>query len=129
MQKFLLDTCTFLWIILDAPELSKRAKGLFEDPAHQVFLSAVSNWEISLKYKLGRLPLPESPDRFIPTTREKYGIDFLPLDEASSLSIHRLPDFHNDPFDRMLISQCITHGLTLLTPDPQIHRYPLLVAW
>ncbi len=129
MARLLLDTCAFLWIALDAPQLSPRARQLFQDSSNEVFLSAVSAWEISLKYQIGRLPLPDAPERFIPSLRKKYRIDFLPVDEATSLALHRLPNYHHDPFDRMLISHAITHGLTLLTPDPQIQRYPVPSEW
>ncbi len=87
----LLDTCTFLWVILGAQELSGRARDLFADPSNDVFLSAVSVWEISVKHSLGRLPLPEPPDRFLPQERERHLITALPLDEAAVLHLHRLP--------------------------------------
>jgi len=65
-MRVLLDTCTFLWVLTDAPELSERAREVFQDPANEVFLSSVSVWEIVVKYALGRLPLPEPPERFVP---------------------------------------------------------------
>ncbi len=128
-MKLLLDTCTFLWIPIDSPELSQQARLLFQNPENEVYLSAASAWEISIKYHLGRLPLPEVPERFVPKLREKYRIDFLPIDEESALTIHRLPKLHRDPFDRMLISQAIVHGLTLLTPDDQIRQYAIRTDW
>lgn len=129
MAKFLLDTCTFLWIPYDAPELSASAREAFQDPNNEIYLSAISGWEIAVKNKLGRLPLPSPPHQFIPEMRTKYHLLSLPLEESSALAIHRLPELHRDPFDRMLICQAMTHGLTLLTPDQQIHQYPILVAW
>jgi PIN domain nuclease of toxin-antitoxin system len=119
--RLLLDTCTFLWIITDAPDLSKHARDLFSDPGNDVFLSTVSIWEIVVKYRLGKLPLPEPPDRFIPAQRERHAIEPLALDEESTLYLTRLPDLHRDPFDHMLICQAIRHGLVLLTPDHLIH--------
>ncbi len=68
-MKILLDTCTFVWIITDADELSTNARQLFVDPENEVYLSVVSIWEILVKFSLGRLPLPEPPERFIPTKR------------------------------------------------------------
>jgi len=129
MAPYLLDTCTFLWILEDVPSLSARARDLFQDPANEIYLSAVSAWEISLKCALGRLSFKEAPERFIPQRREKYGIAFLPLEEAAALSLHRLPNYHKDPFDRMLICQAITHGMVLLSPDPEIQRYPVKTDW
>lgn len=128
-MRLLLDTCTFLWILTDAPELSDRARELFEDPGNDVLLSSVSCWEISLKFLLGRLPLPLPPERYVPHQRDKHGIVALPLEEEPSLYLSRLPKIHNDPFDRMLICQSIVHGLSILTPDPHIRRYPVHTIW
>ena len=128
-MKLLLDTCTFLWIITDAPELSKHARELFSSPQNEVYLSAVSTWEISLKHSLRRLSFPESIQRFIPFQREQHGIASLPLDEESTLQLDRLPKLHNDPFDRILVCQAIVQGLTILTPDSLIIQYPVRVLW
>lgn len=128
-MKVLLDTCTFLWLVLDGKELSPKAQQLIQNPDNDVFLSSASCWEIGVKYALGRLSLPEPPARFIPAMREAHGIDSLPIDETSTLQIEKLPDLHRDPFDRILICQAISHGLTVLTPDHLIHRYPIPVEW
>ena len=128
-MRILLDTCTFLWIITNDPELSDRARELFVDPSNDVFLSSVSAWEISVKYTLGKLPLPEIPDRFIPAQRELHEVESLSLDEKSALQLTKLPDFHKDPFDRMLICQAIVHGLVILTPDELISQYPARTIW
>ncbi|MBI4583091.1 MAG: type II toxin-antitoxin system VapC family toxin [Planctomycetes bacterium] len=128
-MKILLDTCTFLWILSDAPELSNLARQSFQDPANQIFLSAVSTWEIALKYSLGRLPLKTGPEVYIPLQRKKHGIQALPLHEKTTLHLSRLPNHHRDPFDRMLVCQAIVHGLRLLTPDPLIVQYPVPILW
>lgn len=128
-MRLLLDTCTFLWVITDAPDLSNRARGLFSDPGNEVFLSAVTTWEIALKYALGRLPLPQSPQRYIPEQREKHRINSLPLEEEAALYVNRLPEHHKDPFDRMLVCQAIVHGMAILTPDQRITQYPIRSIW
>ncbi len=128
-MKLLLDTCTFLWIVADAPQLSRRARALFRAPENDVFLSAASAWEIAIKHALGRLPLPDDPSRFVPEMREMHGIESLPIDEASALHTLRLPTVHRDPFDRLLVAQAIVHGLTILTPDPLVTQYPALSVW
>ena len=128
-MKLLLDTCTFLWIITDAPDLSDRAASLFMDPAHDVFLSSVSVWELSVKYSLGRMPLPDTLERFLPVQREQHGIAALPLEEPAVLHLHKLPSLHRDPFDRMLICQAIEHDCVLLTPDSLITQYPVRTLW
>ncbi|MBW2261351.1 MAG: type II toxin-antitoxin system VapC family toxin, partial [Deltaproteobacteria bacterium] len=68
-MKILLDTCTFLWIIWDAKELSKKARELYADPGNEIYLSTVSCWEISLKHGLGRLPLAAHPQEIVPDQR------------------------------------------------------------
>jgi PIN domain nuclease of toxin-antitoxin system len=128
-MKLLLDTCTFLWIVAASPELSPRALELFQAPDNEVYLSAASAWEIAIKHHLGRLPLPEAPDRFVREMREAHGVAELPVDEESALHVSRLPALHGDPFDRMIVSQAIVHGLTILTPDSLITQYPGRTTW
>jgi PIN domain nuclease of toxin-antitoxin system len=122
-MKLLLDTCTFLWIAGDAAALSKRARELFRAADNEVYLSAASAWEIAVKHALGRLPLPAPPEPFA------HGIAPLAIDEESALHVSRLPALHRDPFDRMLVSQAIVHGLTILTSDPVIRTYPARTIW
>jgi len=127
--RILLDTCTFLWVAAGARELSARARDLFSDPANEVYVSPVSAWEIVVKHSLGRLTLPEPPHRFVPRQRELHDVAPLPLDEDAVLTLGRLPEYHKDPFDRMLVCQALAHGLTILTPDAQISQYPVQTTW
>jgi len=127
--KVLLDTCAFLWFIIDDPRLSSGAREIIVEPDNDVYLSSVSAWEISLKHALGRLPLPESPVLFVPRQRERHGIEPLPLDEVAALHHHKLQVLHKDPFDRMLICQAITGSMALLTPDDLIAQYPVRCLW
>ncbi len=128
-MKLLLDTCTFLWIAAGDPALSATALGLFTNPDNDVFLSAVSAWEIAVKHGLGRLPLPDPPQRFVPAMRVAHGIEALPLAEEAPLLAGTLPPVHRDPFDRMLVCQAMVDGLVILTPDRNIARYPVRTAW
>jgi PIN domain nuclease of toxin-antitoxin system len=127
--KLLLDTCAFLWIAADAPELSAIARDLFANRSNDVFLSAVSAWEIAVKHTLGRLPLPARPVNFVVEQRRKHLIEPLPLEEEAALHLLNLPPLHRDPFDRMLVCQAIAHGLAILTPDERIRQYPVRTAW
>jgi PIN domain nuclease of toxin-antitoxin system len=127
--KFLVDTCTFLWIVGGVEALPARVVHAFRDPDHEIYLSAASAWEIALKEARGRLPLPEPAHQFVTAEREAHGIAPLPIDEESALHLSRLPVLHRDPFDRMLVSQAIVHGLTILTPDPLITQYPARTLW
>jgi len=128
-MRILLDTCTFLWLMTDAPDLSGRARDVATDRGNELLLSAVSAWEIAVKHALGRLPLPEPPSRWIPDRRGRFGVGELPLEEAACLQVDRLPPLHGDPFDRMLVAQAIHHGLVLLTPDEGVRAYPVRTLW
>lgn len=128
-MKLLLDTCTFLWILTDAAELSATSREAFTDPENEVFLSAVSAWEIALKHSLGKLSLPDDPAAYIPRQRERHFIRALPLEEGSILHLSRLPRLHRDPFDRALVCQAIAAGMTIATPDGDIRRYPVPTLW
>lgn len=128
-MKVLLDTCTFLWLVVESPQMSRRAIEIIQAPHNEVYLSAASAWEIALKYARGRLPLPLPPERLVPAQREAHGIAPLTVDEESTLHLSRLPRLHGDPFDRLLVSQAIVHGLTILTPDPLVSQYPARTLW
>jgi PIN domain nuclease of toxin-antitoxin system len=126
--RLLLDTCTFLWLA-GGSSLSAAAAAAVRDPSNEVFLSAISTWEIASKHRAGRLPLPEPPERLIPTERGLRGVRALAFDEESALQVTRLPPLHRDPFDRMLISQAIAGGLAIVTPDPLVTQYLVRVIW
>jgi PIN domain nuclease of toxin-antitoxin system len=127
--KYLLDTCTFLWLIAEPEQLSPSAREICATGHNELFLSAASAWEIAVKFALGRLPLPRDPADYVPAQRALHDIQSLPIDERSALQISKLPPLHRDPFDRVLVSQAITHGLTLITPDALIQQYPALRVW
>jgi PIN domain nuclease of toxin-antitoxin system len=93
-------------------------------PVNRVLVSAVTAWEISIKQTLGRLEFPL--DRFddIP---QQIGFDPLPVLPGHGIAAGRLPRLHNDPFDRMLIAQALTGGLTLVSYDNAVCRYPVPV--
>ena len=120
-----LDACTFLWLAADDEQLTPRARSMGRSPDNDVFLSALCAWEISIKHRLGRLPLPESPVRYVVSRRVRETLQIEPLrfDESSAVHEGLLPPHHRDPFDRGLIVQAILNGMTLVTPDPVIARY------
>ncbi|HXH25503.1 MAG TPA: type II toxin-antitoxin system VapC family toxin [Vicinamibacterales bacterium] len=127
-MRLLLDACTFLWLA-GGRRLSAPAEAAIRDPGNDVYLSAVSVWEILVKHRAGKLPLPEPPQLLVPAERALRGVAALPFDEESALQGARLPALHRDLFDRMLIAQAIAHGLAIVTPDPLISQYPIRVVW
>lgn len=126
-MKLLLDTHVFLWFISGDKRLPKGMRDRIRDSDNEVYLSVVSLWEAIVKYQLGRLPLPQPPNIYLPVQRQKHQIASLSLDEASVSQLADLPQIHRDPFDRMLICQAMEHGLTIVTVDDTICAYPLPV--
>jgi PIN domain nuclease of toxin-antitoxin system len=126
-MKLLLDTHIFIWYVRGASELPLAFRRSIQDPANEIYLSVVSLWEAIIKSQLGKLPLPEPPEVYLPRQRAVHGIIGLGVEEADVLQLATLPPLHRDPFDRLLICQTIQHGLTLVTVDDQIRAYPVAV--
>ena len=126
-MQLLLDTHIFLWYVTGDTRLSAATCDAINDPNNDVFLSVGSFWEIVIKYELGKLPLPQAPDRFIPAQRKTHGIQSLPFDENDARFLVGLPFHHRDPFDRMLVSQAMARVLTIATVDPEIKKYSVPV--
>ena len=85
--------------------------------------------EIAVKVALGKVRLPAPPEQLIPAERAATSIEPLAIDEESALHVSKLPALHRDPFGRLLVSQAIVHGLTVLTPDSLIAQYPARTTW
>jgi PIN domain nuclease of toxin-antitoxin system len=119
----LLDTHVFLWLQTDPERLGDRL-ALVEDAANALLLSAASSWEIAIKYALGRLPLPEQPELYVPSRMRAIGAGPLPVEHAHALAVASFPPLHRDPFDRLLVAQASLTGATILTADPELARYP-----
>ncbi|MCA9940258.1 MAG: type II toxin-antitoxin system VapC family toxin [Anaerolineales bacterium] len=128
-MKALLDTHTFLWWNMNAPQLSEGARGFISDADNEIFFSAASAWEIAIKFGKGRLTLPETPDIYIPRRLALHHFTPLPIEPNHALQVYKLPDIHQDPFDRMLVAQSQLENLPLLTLDAEILRYDVTVVW
>lgn len=128
-MRVLLDTHVFLWWITDNPKLSDLAREIMGDGENTLFLSAASAWEIAIKSRLGRLKIPDQPDRFISEQMLQNAIQGLPIQISHGLHVYHLPPHHQDPFDRMLIAQAKLEKLTLLSADEQMGKYDIEVLW
>lgn len=113
----------------DPARLSATARGAVETVDNEVFFSAVSAVEISIKYELGQLSLSDSPERWVPAARARLRLLPLALDETAAVRMASLPRLHRDPFDRMLVCQAMAAGLTLVTPDSMIQQYTVATLW
>lgn len=93
--------------------------------ARPVFLSAVSAFEIAVKWSIGKLALPAAPGAYLPTRLARSGVDPLPVDMRHALAAADLPWHHRDPFDRLLIAQAAVEGLAIVTHDRMFARYDI----
>lgn len=123
-MRLLLDTQVLLWAKAQRDRLGKHLATL-EDPGNELFVSAVTAWEIVIKSALGKLALPEAPELYVPDRVRSIGASSLAVEQSHALAVARLPDLHRDPFDRLLVAQAECLELTLMTADPVIARYPV----
>lgn len=125
----LLDTHVFLWWITNDRRISSVAEGLISDKNNDLLLSAASAWEIAIKAQLGKLPLPDDPEVFIPQQMAINRVRSLPVSTDHALHVSKLPSHHRDPFDRLLIAQAKVENIPLLSDDSLIKLYPIQVLW
>jgi PIN domain nuclease of toxin-antitoxin system len=128
-MKYLLDTCTFIWLVTDPTRLSPAALQITQDPNNEFWFSIVSSWEIALRTSMGKFVFQQPPEVVIPDQRKLLGINLLVLREDAVFHLPKMTAIHKDPFDRMLICQAIIDDLTILTPDPLIQQYSVKTAW
>jgi PIN domain nuclease of toxin-antitoxin system len=121
--RLLLDTHLLLWAAGQPDRLSAEALSLLEDPFNQLVFSAASLWEITIKRGLGRADFRVEP-RVLRRGLRDHGYAELQISGDHALSVDMLPPIHKDPFDRILLTQALIEGITLLTADPLVARYP-----
>ena len=128
-MKYLLDTSVWLWSLTDSARIRPQGRDLIVRGEEELYLSAVSSWEIAIKWARGKLPLPEPPASYIPKRMSDQGIRPLPITHSHTLAVSELPAHHWDPFDRLLIAQAQTEGMTILTADRTIRLYDVQIVW
>ena len=128
-MRFLLDTHTFLWWVADDPQLSLSAKTIISNPDNEIYFSVVSAWEIIIKVGTGKFSLSQPPEIYIPSRITSNQFETLTVQMPHILRINGLPNFHKDPFDRLLIAQSLVEDLSLITVDQEIAQYPVKTIW
>jgi PIN domain nuclease of toxin-antitoxin system len=128
-MKYLLDTSVWLWSLGSVDRINKQGRDLLADGKQELYLSAASTWEISIKAALGKLRLPESPVSYVPTRLTQQGISPLPILQRHALAVYELPMHHTDPFDRLLIAQAQLEDMAILTADKIFRKYQVGLAW
>jgi PIN domain nuclease of toxin-antitoxin system len=128
-MKYLLDTGIFIWSVGADDKLNQEARKLLADGKQELFLSAASAWEITIKFALGKLTLPEPPRVYVPNRVGLLGLQSLPITQSHALTVGELPRHHNDPFDRILIAQARSERMVLLTADSLFAKYSVETLW
>ena len=122
-MKLLLDTQILLWAAGQPQRLSATVRRLLSDRRNELLFSAASLWEIAIKSTLGRADFRVEP-RLLRRGLLDHGYVELPVTSQHAVHIDSLPPLHKDPFDRLLLAQAHCEGVTLLTADAQLARYP-----
>lgn len=129
-MRYLLDTHVWLWAFQgDLGKFGPQTSAALHSGASELFLSAVTSWEISIKWALGRLVLRDRPEQLINQSLKENRLTALPITHQHAWLVGDLAAHHSDPFDRLLIAQAIREGLTLITADPLIRPYPVAILW
>ena len=118
-QRLLLDTHALIWWLSDVSELAESARAQIADPRNEIFVSAITGWEIAVKRAKGRITAPHNLAALV----EERGFIHLPLTFHHAEKAGDLPMHHRDPFDRFLIAQAQAEGLVLVTRDARIPLY------
>ncbi len=128
-MRYLLDTMVWLWSVGPSEKIGRAGLAIVADGESEIYLSAVSSWEIAIKAQLGKYDLPEVPATYVPKRLAEQGIRPLSVTVAHALNTYQLPRHHADPFDRLLIAQAVAEEMTILTSDRVFGRYPVEIVW
>jgi PIN domain nuclease of toxin-antitoxin system len=127
--RYLLDTGVWLWSVGEPSRISRKARDVLADVSQEMFLSAVTSWEVAIKAASGKLQLPEPPDLYVPRRMAAQGLRPLAVSHQHALAVFGLPAHHRDPFDRLLIAQGKVEEMTVISADRMFDRYPVQLLW
>ena len=122
-MKYLLDTHVFIWWLEADKKLTSKIKSVIDNPDNIKFVSVVTFWEIVIKVHAKKLIL-KIPVRDI---LKNFEFEVLNIFLTHVLKLEKLPNYHKDPFDRMLVAQAKVEDCTLITKDPKIKRYKVKI--
>lgn len=128
-MSYLLDTGIWIWSVGDPQRIPSKARSILADKTQEIFLSAVTSWEVAIKAASGKLRLPEAPGSYVPSRMVLQGLRPLPISHQHALAVFTLPPHHADPFDRLLIAQAFREKLTILTADRWFLEYDVPLVW
>ncbi len=128
-MKYLLDTVAWLWSVHADERLGDGAREILANGKEEIYLSAASSWELSIKMRLGKLNFPGPPAQVVPAFMAKQGLLSMAVTHLHAVKVYDLPAHHSDPFDRLIIAQAMVEEMTVLTSDRIFEKYPIDVVW
>lgn len=128
-MRLLLDTQCLLWWFAQPERLNASAIKHIGNEANELWFSAASVWEISIKSSIGKLPLPEPVEDYVPSRVKAIGAETLPIFLSHALRVAILPLHHRDPFDRVLVAQAQVEGFCLVSSDSVLAKYKVDLLW
>lgn len=128
-MKYLLDTVVWIWSVRSVERLNHAGLAVLENGQEEIYLSAVTSWEISIKMRLGKLSFPGPPTETVPRFMAKQSLRPLPISHRHAVKVYDLPHYHHDPFDRLIIAQAMVEEMTILTADRAFEKYPVELMW
>lgn len=128
-MRLLLDTHALIWWLLDTPRLSRTAYAAIESEENEVFVSAASAWEVTTKHRLGRLSVAGELALDFAGAIAREGFRPLDITVAHAQDAGALPDFHPDPFDRMLVAQALAERMALVSNEARFDRFGVMRIW
>lgn len=127
-MNLLIDTHVLIWFLNGDSQLSEKSRYAIEDADNNKIVSIASIWEIAIKVSLKRLKFPFGFQKFL-SLIEENGFEILPISFEHTMILSNLEFIHRDPFDRLLIAQCLSEGFTIITKDELIGRYNIPLIW
>ena len=128
-MKYLLDTAVWLWSLKSPELIGEQGREILADGQEEIYLSAITSWEISIKMRLGRLNFDAPPPQHVPRFMAKQNLRSLSVTHSHAAKVYDLPIYHSDPFDRMLIAQALVEDMVILTSDRSFRKYPAELLW
>jgi PIN domain nuclease of toxin-antitoxin system len=128
-MRYLLDTGVWLWSLNSPERIGDQGRQILENGEEELYLSAVTPWEISIKMRLGKLEFPGPPAQYVPRFMAKQSLRPLSVSHSHATKVYDLPAHHTDPFDRMLIAQALIEDMVILTSDRSFRKYPAKLLW
>jgi len=128
-MRIIVDTCSFIWLCSDPDQLSEKAKDIINKTTTYLFISHASIWEMNIKAKSEKIIFPKQLRSWLEDQMDIWKCDWLPITISHILKTTDLPDYHKDPFDRLIIAQAKEENIPLLTPDKNISQYNIETIW